>query len=71
MASVRNTIGIEDRGMCIEGQLTNLGEPPVSLQKIQPEEKGYGAADKAAIQQVRVRVSARKSCRINCPDSDT
>lgn len=30
-ASQRDTAGIRDRGMCIEGQLTNLGEPTVSL----------------------------------------
>ena len=41
MASARDTTGIGDRGMRIEGQLTNLGEPTVSLQKIQPEEEGY------------------------------
>jgi len=30
-ASVRDTTGIADRGMRIKGQLTNLGEPTVSL----------------------------------------
>ena len=33
MASVRDTTGIGARGMCIEGQLTNLGESTVSLDK--------------------------------------
>jgi len=40
-ASRRDTTGIRDRGMCIEGQLTNLGEPTVSLDKIRPEDEGY------------------------------
>ena len=40
MASVRDTTGIEDRGTRIEGQLTNLGEPPVSLDREWPEDKG-------------------------------
>ena len=31
------------------------------------EVKGVGAADKAAIQQVRGSGSSRKSCRVNCP----
>lgn len=41
MASVGGTTGVLDRGMCVEGQLTNLGEPPVSLDKAKPEEQGY------------------------------
>ena len=27
--------------MCIEGQLTNLGEPPASLNTAEPEDEGY------------------------------
>ena len=34
------------------------------------EDLGSGAADKAAIQQVSERDSERKSCRVNCPESD-
>jgi len=40
-ASQRDTTGIRDRGMCIEGQLTNLGEPPASLDRMRPEDEGY------------------------------
>jgi len=40
-ASQRDTTGVHDRGMCIKGQLTNLGEPPASLDMEQPEDKGY------------------------------
>ena len=41
MASMQDTIGIYDRGMCIKGQLTNLGESIVSLDKKHPEDEGY------------------------------
>ena len=41
-ASKRNTTGIRDRGMCIEGQLTNLGEPPVSLKINSRKMRGTG-----------------------------
>jgi len=52
MASARDTTGIEERGMRIEGQLTNLGEPTVSLQKIQPEEKGYRHTKSPGVERV-------------------
>ena len=39
-ASVRDTTGIEDRGMRVEGQLMNLGEPPASLDRKRPEDEG-------------------------------
>ena len=32
---------------------------------------GSGAADKAAVQQVSAGNCPHKSCRVNCPDSDT
>jgi hypothetical protein len=42
LARVRDTTGIEDRGMRIEGQLTNLGEPTVSLHENSRKRRGTG-----------------------------
>ena len=40
MASIQDTTGVGEQGMCSKGQLGNLGEPSVSPPE-KPEDKGY------------------------------
>ncbi len=46
---MRDTTGIVDRGMRIEGQLTNLGEPTVSLDVNNRKMRGTGKSRDLAL----------------------